>query len=72
MVLFVGRLATVKGIMNLLEAMHKVTSEHPEAKLVILGKGELERTIFELIEDLNLRESVKTRFEFVSAHLQLL
>lgn len=66
MVLFVGRLATVKGIMNLLEAMHKVTSEHPEAKLVILGKGELERTVFELIEDMNLRESVKTRFEFVS------
>jgi len=66
MVLFVGRLATVKGIMNLLEAMHKVASEHPEAKLVILGKGELERRVFELIEELNLRESVKTRFEYVS------
>ena len=66
MVLFVGRLATAKGIVNLMEAMHKVASEHPEAKLVVLGKGELERTVFKLIEELNLGECVKTRFEYVS------
>jgi len=72
MVLFVGGLATVKGIMNLVEAMHKVTSKHPEAKLVVLGKGELERTVFDLIEELNLRESVKTRFEFVSEEERIL
>jgi len=72
MVLFVGGLATVKGVINLVEAMHKVTRRHPEAKLVILGKGELERTVSYLIEELNLRDKVKTRFEFVSEEERIL
>lgn len=72
MVLFVGGLATVKGIINLVEAMYKVIRKHPEAKLVILGKGELERTVSYLIEELNIGEKVKTRFEFVSEEERVL
>ncbi len=72
MVLFVGGLATVKGIINLVEAMHEVTRKHPEAKLVILGKGELERVVSYLIEELNIGEKVKTRFEFVTEEERIL
>jgi glycosyltransferase involved in cell wall biosynthesis len=65
MILFVGRLTAVKGIMNLVKAMPIVISKHPEAKLVILGRGELERTISDLINVLKIGDRVKTRFEFV-------
>ncbi|MDI6810807.1 MAG: glycosyltransferase family 4 protein, partial [archaeon] len=65
MILFVGRLTAVKGIMNLVKAMPMVISKHPEAKLVILGKGELERSISDLINVLKIGDRVKTRFEFV-------
>jgi glycogen(starch) synthase len=66
MILFVGRLTPVKGVVNLVKAMPTVINEHPEVKLVILGVGELERTISDLITVLNLTDNVKTRFEFVS------
>ena len=65
MILFVGRLTAVKGIMNLVKAMPMVISKHPEVKLVILGKGELERSISDLINVLKIGDRVKTRFEFV-------
>jgi glycogen(starch) synthase len=65
MILFVGRLTGVKGVMNLVKAMPMVISKHPEVKLVILGKGELERTISDLINVLKIGDRVKTRFEFV-------
>jgi glycogen(starch) synthase len=66
MILFIGRLTAVKGVINLLKAMPTIIRKHPEAKLVILGKGELDRTISDLIAVLNLKEQVKTRFEFVN------
>ncbi len=72
MLLFVGRLTAVKGIVNLVKAMHMVTTKHPEAKLVILGKGELERTISNLINKLKMEDKVKTRFEFVSEEERIL
>jgi glycogen(starch) synthase len=65
MILFVGRLTGVKGVVNLVKAMPMVISKHPEVKLVILGKGELERTISDLINVLKIGDRVKTRFEFV-------
>jgi glycosyltransferase involved in cell wall biosynthesis len=65
MILFVGRLTAVKGVINLVKAMPLVISKYPEAKLVILGKGELERTISDLISIMHMGDRVKTRFEFV-------
>ena len=72
MILFVGRLTAVKGILNLVKAMPTVISKHPEAKLVILGRGELERTVSDLINRLGIGDKVKTRFEFVTEEERIL
>ncbi|RZN43906.1 MAG: glycosyltransferase family 1 protein [Methanophagales archaeon ANME-1-THS] len=72
MILFVGRLTAVKGVINLVKAMPLVISKYPEAKLVILGKGELERTILDLISIMHLGDKVKTKFEFVPEEERIL
>jgi glycogen(starch) synthase len=72
MILFVGRLTSVKGVINLIKAMPTVISKHPEAKLVILGKGELERSISDLISILNIGDRVKTTYEFVTEEERIL
>lgn len=63
MLLFMGE---ISDITNLVRAMPLIINMHPEAKLVIRGKGELEQTVSALIEELNLGEKVKTRFEYLS------
>ncbi len=66
MILFVGRLAWVKGVRNILQAMPLVLKEFPNTKLVILGKGEEQRDIVETAERLNIKNNVVYRFDFVS------
>lgn len=66
MLFFIGRLAWVKGVRNLVQAMPEVLREHPQAKLVILGRGEEQRDIVEMASRLNITENVITRFDFVS------
>ena len=66
MLLFVGRLAWVKGVRNLLQAMPLVLKEYPNTKLVILGKGEEQNDIVETAERLNIKDNVVYRFDFVS------
>jgi len=68
MVLFVGRLNWVKGIINLIQAMPSVLREHPTTKLVILGTGDEEANITNLIKRLDLQKNVICRFEFVPEH----
>lgn len=41
-ILFVGRMEPVKGIAQLLSAMSMVAKEHPDARLLVVGKGSLE------------------------------
>jgi glycosyltransferase involved in cell wall biosynthesis len=65
MILFVGRLITVKGIVNLVKAMQPISEAHPEAKLVVLGSGDLEGTVLNLIKILGIGNNVSVRFEFV-------
>ncbi|MDI6811884.1 MAG: glycosyltransferase family 4 protein, partial [archaeon] len=65
MMLFIGGLTQIGGILKLVKAMQMVTSKHPEAKLVILGKGEFEKDVSNLINELKLGDNIKTRFEFV-------
>ena len=72
MILFVGRLTPVKGIVNLVKAMPTVISRHPEVKLVILGRGELEKTILDLISRLGIADSVKPNFIFASEEERIL
>lgn len=72
MLLFVGRLNWVKGIMNLVQAMPGILSEYPKTKLVILGTGDEESDIRNLILRLGLQNSVVCRFEFVSERERIL
>jgi glycosyltransferase involved in cell wall biosynthesis len=65
MLLFVGRLAWVKGVRNLLIAMASVLKEYPNTKLVILGKGEEQSDIVETSERLGIKEKVVYRFDFI-------
>lgn len=63
---FIGRLVTVKGIINLIKSMPSVIEEFPKTKLLILGVGDLEEEIFNLIKDLNLVGKIILRNDFVS------
>jgi glycogen synthase len=66
MVLFVGRMTQVKGVLPLVNAMPRVVAANPRAKLVILGKGELQEPVYERVRLLGLQDSVKMRYEFVN------
>jgi len=65
MLLFVGRLTWVKGVRNLIQAMPHVLRDHPNTKLVILGKGEQQWDITDLASRLNIADKMYYRFEFV-------
>jgi glycosyltransferase involved in cell wall biosynthesis len=65
MILFLGRLTWVKGVTNLVQAMPMVLAEYPNAKLVILGKGEQQNDIIETANRLAINNNVKCKFEFV-------
>ena len=66
MLLFAGDLTLTANIANLVHAIHFVVNTHPEAKLVILGRGESERSISTLIAEWGLKDNVKARFAFVT------
>jgi len=72
MLLFVGRLAWVKGVRNLLVAMPSVLKEYPNTKLVILGKGEEQSDIVETAERMGIKEKVVYRFDFVPENERIL
>jgi glycosyltransferase involved in cell wall biosynthesis len=72
MLLFIGRLAWVKGVRNLLQAMPLVLKEYPNTKLVILGKGEEQNDIVETAERLNIKNNVVYRFDFVKEDERIL
>lgn len=72
MILFIGRLAWVKGADILVRAMPEILKEVPNAKLVILGKGDQEGLIKHLVTSLGLQKSVIPHFEYVSEDERLL
>lgn len=69
-ILFVGRLEEVKGVIQLLEAMPKVQKEHPEAKLIIVGKGTLEERARSMAESLGGSVKVVTDFLDLTSKIQ--
>ncbi|MDH7593422.1 MAG: glycosyltransferase family 4 protein [Methanomicrobiales archaeon] len=71
MIFFIGRLTWVKGIDMLLMAMPTIVREFPEAKLVILGKGDMEPLITHIIYSLHLEKNVITNFSYVSEEERL-
>ena len=72
MLLFVGRLAWVKGVRNLLQAMPMVLKEFPNTKLVILGRGEEQGDIEETADRMNIKDNIVYRFDFVSEQERIL
>jgi len=65
MVLFVGRLVWIKGVDKLIRAMPHVLQKVPNAKLVIVGLGDMRDYLEGLVRNLHLEDAVKFRFEFI-------
>lgn len=67
----VGRLTNQKGQWKLIKSFYELKKLHKDIKLVILGKGELEDELKELVEILNLKQDVfflgfhKNPFKFI-------
>jgi glycosyltransferase involved in cell wall biosynthesis len=72
MVLFIGRLVGVKGVDRLIMAMPHILQKLPKAKLVILGLGDLQEYLSNLVKTMKLDNSVKLRFEFVPEEERIL
>ncbi len=66
MILFIGRLVWVKGVDKLIMAMPHVLQKIPNAKLVVVGLGDMEEHLKSMVKGLKLEDAVKFRFEFVS------
>jgi glycogen(starch) synthase len=65
MILFVGRLVWIKGVDKLIRAMPQVMQTIPNAKLVIIGLGDMRDYLEGLVRNLHLEDVVKFRFEFI-------
>jgi len=65
MVLFLGRLVWVKGIDKLIASMPHVLQKIPNAKLVIVGLGDMREYLERMVQNLKLQDVVKFRFEFI-------
>jgi glycosyltransferase involved in cell wall biosynthesis len=65
MVLFVGRLVWIKGVDKLIRAMPQVLQKIPNAKLVVVGLGDMRDYLEGLVRNLHLEDIVKFRFEFI-------
>lgn len=57
-VITAGRLAPQKGQWHLIRSFSEVVKKHPDAKLIILGKGNEKKYLEELIEGFGLENSV--------------
>ncbi len=71
-VLFVGRLVSVKGIDKLVKAFKKVVEKVPNAKLLVLGTGGMQDELVSITRDLGISSNVIFRFEFVSEEERIL
>ncbi|NWG10141.1 glycosyltransferase family 4 protein [Candidatus Bathyarchaeota archaeon] len=72
MILFVGRLVGVKGVDKLIMAMPHVLQKTPKAKLVIVGVGDLQEYLSNLVKITRLQDSIKLNFDFVSEEERIL
>lgn len=72
MILHVGRLTWIKGVRNLVQAMPMVLKDFPKAKLVILGRGEEQKNLIDLVDRLQIKNHVIFRFEFISEEERIL
>jgi glycosyltransferase involved in cell wall biosynthesis len=66
MILFLGRLVWVKGVDKLIAAMPHVLQKVPNAKLVIVGLGDMREYLERMVQNLKLQDVVKFCFDFIS------
>jgi len=59
LVLYSGRLVPRKGVEYLLKAWKGLTTEHPDARLLLLGDGPLQGSLTEMAEDLGITDTVR-------------
>ena len=71
-VFFVGRLTQVKGVDKLVRAFKQVVEKVPNAKLIILGTGEMQDELVSLTNQLGISSNVIFRFEFVPEEERIL
>jgi glycogen(starch) synthase len=72
MIFFIGRLTWVKGADPLILAMPQVLKEIPDAKLVLLGIGDQEQMLKQMVRDLHLGRNVLLHFKMVPEEERLL
>mgnify|MGYP000279973057 FL=1 len=72
MILFVGRLVGVKGVDKLIMAMPHVLQKYPKAKLVVVGVGDLQEYLTNLVKIMRLHDIVKLNFNFISEEERIL
>jgi glycosyltransferase involved in cell wall biosynthesis len=65
MILFVGRLVGVKGVDKLIMAMPHILAKIPNARLVIVGVGDLQEYLMNLTRIMRLDQYVKFCFDFI-------
>ncbi len=72
MIFFIGRLTWVKGIDMLAMAMPLILKEIPDAKLVVLGKGEMEPLLSHIVKAQGLERNVILNFAYVGEEERIL
>ncbi len=72
MILFLGRLVGVKGVDKLIMAMPHILPKFPKARLVIVGVGDLQEYLVNLVKTMRLEEYVKFRFDFIPEEKRIL
>jgi glycogen(starch) synthase len=72
MILYIGRLITIKGVDRLVMAMPSILRKVPKAKLIVVGLGDLQRYLVDLIAALGLRSAVRTRYDWLSEEERIL
>jgi len=71
MILFIGRLSWVKGVDTLVRAMPFILREVPNAKLVILGKGDQEGLLRDMVSHMGLKDNVILHYKVVDERERL-
>jgi glycosyltransferase involved in cell wall biosynthesis len=72
MILFLGRLVGVKGVDKLIMAMPHILQKIPKVKLVIVGIGDLQEYLGNLVKMTKMDNYVKFRFDFISEEERIL
>jgi glycosyltransferase involved in cell wall biosynthesis len=72
MILFLGRLVGVKGVDKLIMAMPHILPKFPKTRLVIVGVGDLQEYLVNLVRTMRLDDYVKFRFDFISEEERIL